>query len=79
MGPLHFKKNPLSESSLVDVAMLHPAVSYDPTPQHIYLDVRMNDEGNYHHYLISKNMSTINCYNVCKKGGARYDNKVKTG
>ena len=76
--PLHQKNYPLSDASLVDSTMLHHSVLYDPTLRHIDLDVKMNDEGVYHHYLTGKNAYTIHFCQVCKKGLARYDHKINT-
>ena len=73
------KNHPLSDASPFDATMLHHDVSYDPTLRNIYLNVNMNDNGVYHHYLTGKNTSTIHCYQVQKKGEARYDHEVKTG
>ena len=80
MWARYIKNNhPLSDSSLVEAAMLNHALSYDTTLRHIDLHGKMNDKGVYHHYLTGKNTSTIHCYHVRKKGEARYDHKFKTG
>ena len=73
------KNHPLLDSSLVDVVMLHHAVSYDPTLQHLYLRAKVNEEGFYHHFLTGNNMSTLHCYQVHKKDEVRNGHRFNTG
>ena len=68
----------ISDYSLVDAMMLHHDVSYDPTICHIDLYGKVNDEGVYHNFMTGKNMSTLHWYQICKKGEARNDHKLKT-
>ena len=77
----HYINNnhPPSYFLLVDAVMIHHAVSYDLTLRNLDLNVKVNDEGVYHHSVTGNNMSTLNCYQVCKKGEARNYHKVKTG
>ena len=58
--------------------MLHHAVSYDLTLRYLDFNVRVNDEGVYHHFLIVNNMSTFHCYQVHKEGEARNYHEAKT-
>ena len=71
------KNNHLSDSSLVDAVMLHRYVSYYSTIRNLELNENVNDEGFYHHFVTGNNMSTLHCYQVCKKGEARNEHKVK--
>ena len=71
--------HPLSDASLVDAAMLHNNMLYYPTLRHIDINIKVDDEGVYHHYFTGGNMSTIHCYQVRKKGEARCDRKVNAG
>ena len=43
----------------VDYVMLHHDVSYNLTLRHVDLDVKVNDEGVYPHYVTGKNTSTL--------------------
>ena len=67
------KKHPLPYYLLVDTVVLHHAMSYDPTLQHLYLNRKVNDEGFYCHFATVKNMSTLYWYE------ARNDHKFNTG
>ena len=58
--------------------MLNHAVSYDLTLRYLDLNVKVNDEGVYHHFVTGKNMPTLLCYKVCKKGEVRNEHKGKT-
>ena len=72
------KNHLLSNSSLVDAVMLHHAVAYDPTLRHVDLYGEVNGEGVYRHFVTSNNASILHFYQVCQKGEARNDHKVKT-
>ena len=67
----------LSDYPLVGDTKLHHAVSYDLTLRNLDLYGKVNDEGVYHNFLTGNNMSTLCCYQVCKKCEARNDHKLK--
>ena len=73
------KNHPILDSSIFDAVILHHSVSFDPTLRHLDLDVKVNYEGIYHHFVIGKNISTLHCYQVRKKGEAINYHKLKTG
>ena len=53
------KNHPISDSSLVDAVMLHHAVSYDTTLQHLDLNIKVNNKGVYHCFMTCNNMPTL--------------------
>ena len=80
MWSRYIKKNHIiSYAYFVDATMLHNAVSYDLRLWHLDLDRKVDNQGVYHHFVTGKYMSTLHFYQVCKRGKAVHDYKLKAG